>query len=75
MAEKFERRLAAILSADVVGYSRLVTADEEGTIPVLPFENIALGLYQRAVAIDLGFAEAYLGDARLAFLIWRFSLR
>ena len=27
-----ERRLAAILSADVVGYSRLIRADEEGTI-------------------------------------------
>ncbi len=27
-----ERRLAAILSADVVGYSRLMGADEEGTI-------------------------------------------
>ena len=25
-----ERRLAAILAADVVGYSRLVRADEEG---------------------------------------------
>ncbi len=27
-----ERRLAAILSADVVGYSRLIRADEEGTL-------------------------------------------
>jgi class 3 adenylate cyclase len=27
-----ERRLAAILAADVVGYSRLVAADEEGTL-------------------------------------------
>jgi adenylate cyclase len=27
-----ERRLAAILAADVVGYSRLIRADEEGTI-------------------------------------------
>ena len=27
-----ERRLAAILSADVVGYSRLMAADEEGTL-------------------------------------------
>ncbi len=26
------RRLAAILSADVVGYSRLMAADEEGTL-------------------------------------------
>jgi adenylate cyclase len=28
---RLERRLAAILAADVVGYSRLMTADEEGT--------------------------------------------
>jgi class 3 adenylate cyclase len=27
-----ERRLAAILAADVVGYSRLMGADEEGTL-------------------------------------------
>jgi adenylate cyclase len=30
--ERLERRLAAILAADVVGYSRLVGADEEGTL-------------------------------------------
>ena len=29
--QRVERRLAAILAADVVGYSRLMTADEEGT--------------------------------------------
>src|SRR5215831_15037457 len=29
---RVERRLAAILAADVVGYSRLVEADEEGTL-------------------------------------------
>ncbi len=27
-----ERRLAAILAADVVGYSRLMGADEDGTL-------------------------------------------
>ena len=32
MAEKVERRLAAILSADVVAYTRLIRADEEGTL-------------------------------------------
>lgn len=33
MAEqRIERRLAAILAADVVGYSRLIGADEEGTL-------------------------------------------
>src|SRR5208282_4104813 len=30
--ERVERRLAAILAADVVGYSRLVGVDEEGTL-------------------------------------------
>ena len=30
--EKIERRLAAILAADVAGYSRLMGADEEGTL-------------------------------------------
>ncbi|MCZ6588181.1 MAG: adenylate/guanylate cyclase domain-containing protein, partial [Alphaproteobacteria bacterium] len=33
MAEaKVQRRLAAILAADVVGYSQLIRADEEGTL-------------------------------------------
>ncbi len=30
--EQVERRLAAILAADMVGYSRLMEADETGTI-------------------------------------------
>ena len=29
--ERVERRLAAILAADVAGYSRMMGADEEGT--------------------------------------------
>jgi TolB-like protein/class 3 adenylate cyclase/Tfp pilus assembly protein PilF len=32
---KFERRLAAIMAADVFGYSRLMGADEEGTLTQL----------------------------------------
>ncbi len=31
-AQAAERRLAAILSADVAGYSRLMAEDEQGTI-------------------------------------------
>jgi len=31
-SERIERRLTAILAADVAGYSRLVEADEEGTL-------------------------------------------
>jgi adenylate cyclase len=33
--ERVERRLTAILAADVVGYSRLTGADEEGTLAAL----------------------------------------
>jgi adenylate cyclase len=33
--ERVERRLAAILAADIVGYSRLMGADEEGTLAAL----------------------------------------
>ncbi len=33
--ERVQRRLAAILAADVVGYSRLMGADEEGTLATL----------------------------------------
>ena len=32
---RIERRFAAILAADVVGYSRLMGADEEGTLATL----------------------------------------
>jgi len=30
--ERVERKLAAILAADVAGYSRLIGTDEEGTL-------------------------------------------
>ena len=33
--EGIERRLAAILSADVAGYSRLMSGDEAGTLAAL----------------------------------------
>ena len=32
--ERAQRRLAAILAADVVGYSRLMQQDEAGTLPL-----------------------------------------
>jgi hypothetical protein len=35
MAEGTQRRLAAIVSADVVGYSRLMGVDETGTLASL----------------------------------------
>src|SRR5438067_4614504 len=35
MAAKMERRIAVVLCADVVGYSRLMGSDEEGTLAAL----------------------------------------
>jgi adenylate cyclase len=58
MAEQLaQRRLAAILAADVVGYSRLIGADEEGTLNQL--RSI------RAKLIDPKITEAT-GDAQAA---------
>jgi TolB-like protein len=42
MSERVERRLAAILAADVAGYSRLMGADEEGTLRDLKAHRSAL---------------------------------
>ncbi len=40
--ERVERRLTAILAADVAGYSRLMGADEEGTLAQLKAHRCAL---------------------------------
>ncbi len=40
--ERVQRRLAAILAADVVGYSRLMGADEAGTLAALKGHREAL---------------------------------
>jgi TolB-like protein len=42
LAERLERRLTAILAADVAGYSRLMGADEEGTLAELKGHRRAL---------------------------------
>src|SRR5262249_13198308 len=41
-AERAERKLTAILAADVAGYSRLMGADEEGTLAQLKAHRRAL---------------------------------
>jgi adenylate cyclase len=41
--ERVERRLAAVLAADVAGYSRLMEADEEGTLAALRAVRRELG--------------------------------
>ena len=35
MADRVQRKMAVILSADVAGYSRLIGEDEEGTLATL----------------------------------------
>ncbi len=58
-----ERRLAAILSADVVGYSRLVGADEEGTIARL--KATRKGLFEPRLAEHHGRIVKLMGDGVL----------
>ena len=46
--EKFKRKLTAILSADVKGYSRLMGEDEEGTIRTLKvYMEVMTGFIQQ----------------------------
>jgi class 3 adenylate cyclase len=54
--EPVEHRLAAILSADVVGYSRLMAADEDGTVR-------RLAAYRDAIALLVGQHGGRLVDA------------
>jgi class 3 adenylate cyclase len=54
------RRLAAILAADVVGYSRLVGADEEGTLA--RFKALREELIDPAIARHDGRIVKTMGD-------------
>src|SRR5215471_2975840 len=58
-----ERRLAAILMADVVGYSRLMQADEEGTLSRL--EEIGASIIEPRVAVHRGHIFRTMGDGLL----------
>jgi class 3 adenylate cyclase/pimeloyl-ACP methyl ester carboxylesterase len=64
VAGERRRRLAAILAADVVGYSRLVGADEEGTLARL--RALFREAVQPAIAVHGGRVFKLLGDAFLA---------
>jgi adenylate cyclase len=59
-----ERRLAAILAADVVGYSRLIRADEEGTLASL--NAIRKELVDPKIAEHQGRIVKLMGDGMLA---------
>ena len=48
-----ERKLAAILAADVVGYSRLMAVDEVGTLRALPVETNGFGKSASAIGLKV----------------------
>jgi adenylate cyclase len=62
-APNVERRLAAILAADVVGYSRLMEADEDGTLARL--KTVRLELIDPALAKCKGRIIKTTGDGML----------
>jgi hypothetical protein len=63
------RRLAAILAADVAGYSRLIGADEAGTLRV--FKAIKAELFDPTIAAHNGRLVKTTGDGFLVeFSSW-----
>jgi len=58
-----ERRLAAILAADVVGYSRLMSADEEGVLAAL--KALRADLFDPLIAQHHGRLVKLMGDGAL----------
>ena len=59
-----ERRLAAILATDVVGYSRMIRADEEGTLAAL--QALRADLIDPKLAEHHGRIVKLMGDGMLA---------
>jgi len=57
---RINRRLAAVLAADVVGYSRLMAADEAGTLVALKRHREAI--FDPAVAAHNGRIVKLIGD-------------
>ncbi len=62
--QRVNRRLAAILAADVVGYSRLMGADEAGTLAALKRHREAV--FDPAVAAHNGRIVKLIGDGVIA---------
>ena len=61
--ERVNRKLAAILAADVVGYSRLMGADEAGTLAALKHHRQAI--FDPAVAAHNGRIVKLIGDGTI----------
>ena len=64
VAERVNRKLAAILAADVVGYSRLMGADEAGMLAALKRHREAV--FDPAVAAHNGRIVKLIGDGVIA---------
>jgi adenylate cyclase len=61
--ERAQRRLAAILAADVVGYSRLMAADESGTLAC--FKLLRASHFEPAIKTNGGRVVGEAGDSLL----------
>jgi adenylate cyclase len=61
--QRIHRRLAAILSADVVGFSRLMAADEAGTLAALKRHRESI--FDPAVAAHNGRVVKLIGDGTI----------
>ena len=62
-AERINRKLAAILAADVVGYSRMMAADEAGTLAALKRHRETV--FDPAVAAHHGRVVKLIGDGTI----------
>ena len=62
-SELINRRLAAVLAADVAGYSRMMRADQSGTIARLAASR---GILDEAVLLNQGRIANTAGDSVLA---------
>src|SRR5450631_182409 len=63
-SERVERRLAAVLVADIAGYSRLMGTDEEGTLAKL--KSFRKSLVDPAISEHRGRIVKTTGDGMLA---------
>jgi adenylate cyclase len=61
--ERINRKLAAILAADVVGYSRLMASDEEGTLAALKRHRQTV--FEPAIAAHQGRIVKLIGDGTI----------
>src|SRR6516164_7131906 len=61
--ERINRKLAAILAADVVGYSRLMASDEAGTLGALKRHRQTV--FEPAVAAHQGRIVKLIGDGTI----------